>query len=416
MATTNLNLSLPEYGEVPATAGQKLLDNYETIDTHDHSSGKGVRVTTAGININADLEINSHNLTEVNSLELDSLSSALSGASNSNRVNVANGELYFTDGNGLAVQVTANGGLDTTVSGGWTGDYSSTDAEGTYVSATTTFKLLQDGNANQAGKLDIGDIKLRTTVAGASNYISIVSPTLSANWTMTLPAAAPASTSVMTMTDAGTVVNSKELSLTTLSVQGGMSTLGAATASGTLDVTGNATFAATVSGTSVLTNTLAVSGASTFTGEASFASDVVLGSGAEIQHGTTTISIPAVAGTWQAFNSGHFLNGIAESMANTDILFIPIVLKPGDQILSVQYILKNLSANTKTASIKSINFSTGITTTLETSDFTTSGDTTRTLIMDPDITVAAEEIYFFQFNAGGDDERVVGIRVTYDHP
>jgi hypothetical protein len=39
-----------------------------TIDQHDHTSGKGKLITTAALNINADLTFNSHNITSVNTI------------------------------------------------------------------------------------------------------------------------------------------------------------------------------------------------------------------------------------------------------------------------------------------------------------------------------------------------------------
>ena len=61
--TPNMNLSLPVPTSTvgPAWASQ-LNTAVEVVDDHDHSSGKGKKVTPAGISINADLDINSNNL------------------------------------------------------------------------------------------------------------------------------------------------------------------------------------------------------------------------------------------------------------------------------------------------------------------------------------------------------------------
>ena len=56
MATAAMGLTLPVVGVTPgATAGTNIVDNFNIIDVHDHSSGKGVQVPAAGLNINAAL-------------------------------------------------------------------------------------------------------------------------------------------------------------------------------------------------------------------------------------------------------------------------------------------------------------------------------------------------------------------------
>jgi len=234
--TTNMNLDLPEVGTSTVnSAAADLVTAFEDVDSHDHSSGSGVKVTPAGININASLDMNDSSLLAAHLVEMTELPSAVTGASNANRLQSVNGELYFTDGTGVAVAVTANGGLDITVSGGFTGDYGSTTAEATYVSATKAFKFMQDGNNNQAAVVDAGDIKLRTTTAGASNYVTIKSPILSSSYTITLPTAVPASTSLMLMDNAGVVSTSRTPSITSLA------TTAAVTVGTTLGVTGVST-------------------------------------------------------------------------------------------------------------------------------------------------------------------------------
>ena len=54
-----------------ATSINNSLDG---IDGHDHTTNKGSRITPAALNINADLEMNSNDLTEVRTLSMDSTS------------------------------------------------------------------------------------------------------------------------------------------------------------------------------------------------------------------------------------------------------------------------------------------------------------------------------------------------------
>ena len=67
MATTpNMNLTIPE---VLVTAGPQYATQVNTafdeIDSHDHSTGKGARITPSGLNINTSLPFNNNSLTNV---------------------------------------------------------------------------------------------------------------------------------------------------------------------------------------------------------------------------------------------------------------------------------------------------------------------------------------------------------------
>lgn len=113
MATSFMNLDLPV---VLTTLGPswatKINTALETVDEHDHSSGKGVQIKTAGININADLSYNDFRLTDVKSVKLqDDLSATLTGATNAGSIYQYNNNLYFTNGSGIAIQLTSGGSI-----------------------------------------------------------------------------------------------------------------------------------------------------------------------------------------------------------------------------------------------------------------------------------------------------------------
>ena len=55
MTTTNMSLNEPSVGVTTGpTWATQTNSNWETIDTHDHTSGKGVQLTPSALNINAD--------------------------------------------------------------------------------------------------------------------------------------------------------------------------------------------------------------------------------------------------------------------------------------------------------------------------------------------------------------------------
>ena len=107
MGTTNMNLTQSSVG---VTTGPDWATNTESnwtaIDTHDHSSGKGVQISPAGININADLEFNANDATELRTVAFDSSASATSSADR-RCFYEDGGDIYWRNASGTAVQITS---------------------------------------------------------------------------------------------------------------------------------------------------------------------------------------------------------------------------------------------------------------------------------------------------------------------
>ena len=113
MSTTpNMNLQLPT---VTVTLGPEWASNindaFSVVDQHDHSSGKGVKISPAGLNINSSLTFNNNRAINVSGSQFQSLSATQTGASNANLIYVVGGNLYFTNGSGAVVQITSGGTL-----------------------------------------------------------------------------------------------------------------------------------------------------------------------------------------------------------------------------------------------------------------------------------------------------------------
>lgn len=115
MATPNMLLSLPV---VSVTVGPTWANNvntaFDVIDAHDHSSDKGARITPAGLNINADLDISDQIFYNFKATRFQEQTAALSGSSNSNALYSVSGNLYFTSGAGTAIQLTNGGSIAST--------------------------------------------------------------------------------------------------------------------------------------------------------------------------------------------------------------------------------------------------------------------------------------------------------------
>ena len=107
MATSGTNItsiSKPAVGvDTGPTWATNLNTSLDAIDGHDHSTNKGVRITPAAVNINADLEFNQNSASELKNVIFDS---SVTAASTSYSLYQASGNLYWRNGSGTAVQVT----------------------------------------------------------------------------------------------------------------------------------------------------------------------------------------------------------------------------------------------------------------------------------------------------------------------
>lgn len=259
--TPNMNLILPTPGVDPGPAyAQENNTSFTLIDGHDHTPGKGLPITSASISITTDLSFLSHNATNLRATRFSPQASPISAiAPDINELYVSGVDLYYNDGNGNQVRVTQAGsivgspGNITGLPSGTAGvAYSSISQKFIFSSATSV-----------PASLDAASAILRN-ISTPTNSITLAVPSsLAASFTITLPAAPPASDSLVIMSNTGAL--STTLSPPTLvsvgtgslSVTGNSLTLGTATI-GTVNVTGTLGFnsgAATINQTSGLLGT-----------------------------------------------------------------------------------------------------------------------------------------------------------------
>lgn len=119
MPTTNTSPNMNIVVPVPLTDtgpdwAQRLYTAFfATVDAHDHSSGKGVQITPAGMNISADLQLNSHNTLSARSHQLANNGAPLSLGGDVLCVYASNSELWYNDSFGRQVQITKVGAVNT---------------------------------------------------------------------------------------------------------------------------------------------------------------------------------------------------------------------------------------------------------------------------------------------------------------
>ena len=206
--TPDMQLVLPDPGVTPGPAWASELNTaLERVSEHDHTSGNGVQLGTASLNINGDLTFNSHNIIDLNSLVLDSLSADPSTATT---VYVKNGELFYVDDSAQVVQITSNGSVAgaTGTIGGMTSIPPDINPSATFSSFNLDFTFNHD--ASRPAKLNISDVALYpftvSPAAPASDYVSLLAPAaLGAQYDWTFPLAVPSKTSPLVWSGAGVV-------------------------------------------------------------------------------------------------------------------------------------------------------------------------------------------------------------------
>lgn len=114
--TPNMNITLatPEVTLGPLWA-QILNTGFEVVDSHDHTTGNGVLITPAAIDINDSVDFNGHLLFDLLALGIASQGSTQLGTLGSVQ-NVA-GNLYWINNAGQAVQITSGSSIITPGSG-----------------------------------------------------------------------------------------------------------------------------------------------------------------------------------------------------------------------------------------------------------------------------------------------------------
>lgn len=96
--TPNILMDLPQVGQDDGVWDDKLYSSLELVDSHDHTSNKGVRVPVAGLNIDTDLPLNSNSLVDTKQITLNN--QTVAGTQNTT-LKFINGELWSFDINGV---------------------------------------------------------------------------------------------------------------------------------------------------------------------------------------------------------------------------------------------------------------------------------------------------------------------------
>lgn len=197
----NMILTLPDPS---VTLGPTWAANINTafgvVDNHDHSSGKGLAVPVAGLNINADLTFQSNRALALKTARFTSQASQPVALTDKLQLYVYLNELYYQDGNGTSVQLTNNGALGG--SGGTIGGLAGTTAAATYSDLTKTFSFTQ--TSVKAAKGYFGDLSIADISVDNGNAVTFKAPaSLAGVYTLTLPDALPSGDALMQTDSSG---------------------------------------------------------------------------------------------------------------------------------------------------------------------------------------------------------------------
>jgi len=150
MATNFMNLDLPTVTvELGPEWANKLNTALESVDEHDHSSGKGAPIPTSALNINADLDFNDQKIYDLLSTQYSDQTATLTGASNALSIYSVSGNLYFTNLSGTAVQLTDGNSITASPAAVQSFEIQSVSANLTILPASTPTYFLVDTSASR---------------------------------------------------------------------------------------------------------------------------------------------------------------------------------------------------------------------------------------------------------------------------
>ena len=146
---------------------QSVNADLDILDGHNHSSGQGVQINPAGLNINSDLTFNDNNATALRSVRFQSQGAPLSLGTDLGCLYESGVDLYYNDGSGNRVRITQSGsvtGSTGTITGLPSGTASASFAAGTFVFQSATLT---------SATLDAGSIILRNNTASSHGLTQI---------------------------------------------------------------------------------------------------------------------------------------------------------------------------------------------------------------------------------------------------
>jgi hypothetical protein len=386
---TTQNFDKPLAGDTRAVGATKLdliLDSLETT--------LSAKVTPSGMDINANLSMRSGStysaIVDASKLNLRS-AAALAAATHPTSVYAdADGELWYNDADSNAVQLTSGGNVAAAA-----GNIATT---GSPAYAASSVALQWDaadgyhfyGDGGVPADVFVEALRL---VDGVYN-IGLLAPTLASSYELTLPAALPASTSVLQVSATGAV---------SASPAGNIATTGTV-ATGALTVTGAASVSTTLSVTGLITATAGLTAAAN-------AHVTVSGTG-KFKHGSRRLTINPLGfgfGTSYTNNGGQ-----VEFTSSAGSIYVSLALEVGCTIEAVSVYWEPAGTGSKSMTIYK-RTENGTQSSIGTRTFTTSSESDYAVTLTPDAepVVLDDTSYYILIGAGDTGDLVRTVIVQY---
>lgn len=232
MSYGNFSITIPVPGDtVGPTYAANVSDGLEAIqDVLD------TKVTPVGMSIDDDLNFrvatNYAAALNIERVTLENKDAALNAATFPVALYVVSGNLYYNNNAGNAVQITNGDSVDVSASAGITGSgYGAADSgvEVNWDAANTKYRMRSGNGADDFASVELNNVLLND---GSSHTLTLAAPSMSANYTLTLPTAVPASTSLLTMASSGATATTRDPSVDTVTTSGNAIVGGTATIAG----------------------------------------------------------------------------------------------------------------------------------------------------------------------------------------
>lgn len=344
---TSLSVTLPTQGGNTDTWGTDLNTELQKI-----INAVEAQVPSTAIDFSTTLDVNEQGIENADYLEFVPGGSA-GGGSRSIYLNTS-GEYIFVDGAGNSIQITSNGTLNFGSVGGIGdsgGDYGTTGIEVDWNGAQYDFH----DAASTYAPIRVGDVKL----SNSSYFVTLDAPSLSASYSFTVPASAPAAAAFLQM-----------------------------------DTSGNVTASNTMAQELIVNADIDCSG--------------------DVKHGSKVLTLHASAGE-ESSRGGDFTNDRWNASAAFQNLRIAIPLHVGDQITNIRVHYVGLITQNKTLVFERYNIGTASVSTVW-SAVSALGGTLTSNVTGTAYTVDADDFLWFSYTSGGSSDQVYGIQVTYNRP
>ncbi len=206
----NIGIILPSLGGDEGIWDDEINAGLTLIDAHNHTSGKGLAITSAAISIDADLSFGGFTISALGKISFSAITAPVSGSKNL-FVSSADNELYWRSNAGTNVKLTNGASINTSLVGGIVGDYASVGAALEYDDANDRYTFKQQSTFPWA-KVACGGVQIFEFNTTESVSVNLVCPAaLAGSYSIELPTALPGSTLLWQITSAGVVTFSNTI-------------------------------------------------------------------------------------------------------------------------------------------------------------------------------------------------------------